>query len=815
MGIFSNGKFYGDLISYVRESSMKFREFFVDGFNGHGWKLWQHQRGRWKLSIDDLLVRGSMTIYELIVSKIRAVMGWQVISDGNGIIKDVIADDENGRYYIEFEDVLTFVKNDLIRCQKFTGKNVKSYWVEVADIVEMGEGDTKKQLIAVSYEDTGWYNGSVPEVGDEVVLLGNTNKDSGRQDAIVMHTADGPPAIDIMDGICDRNFADKVKVRLGLGEIDGHTCTGFYAKNGRMFAVDDKGEEIYSFNPDGTGQLCQGAIQWSYDKIKKEWIINANGVRLVLSDDQKEELKGQDGKDGANGSYYISVYRTTIAQPATPTGDVAPPSGWSLTPTSPTDTAFVWMSQVLVDGMGQLGNWSTPIRISGRKGNSGEDGTDIEFIYLRLPISDPPETPESKQEDDYIPADWADNPRGVSEVYQYEWVCVRYKHKGIWTDFSIPALWSNWGEKGMDGDGFEYIYRRTTTDKAPLRPTTVSQEDDYVPLNWTDDPTGVNETYMYEWVSIRKKHNGDWGAFTTPALWAKWGKDGESGQNGKDGMDAVLPDWLTEWDGTSTELGHDHFISPSIYAGTKSEESNTYKYKGVLIGSNVITIDDIPRTGILGINSSEVGEDGSLQAGFDDVKFMLDAETGDVLVRGTIYAEDGEFKGKLIGASGEFNGKVSIAGGKILLNDNGSGQLANGRIKWSSGGLPQIDAAIISPFRGAVGVGYWNPNTNRMTWIYKLTDIFSKEMACNYILTLNDENERTEYEFVLSKELKYGGAEINIYVSDYTVEGAMLNVYPILNDDGRVFVSKGEILTLKCIATKTEFIGWKVMNHVK
>lgn len=52
---------------------------------------------------------------------------------------------------------------------------------------------------------------------------------------------------------------------------------------------------------------------------------------------------------------------------------------------------------------------------------------------------------------------------------------------------------------------------------------------------------------------------------------------------------------------------------------------------------------------------------------------------GDVFLRGYIYA-----------LGGYFRGKVEIANGKILLNEDGSGQLANGNIKWDAEGNPEF-----------------------------------------------------------------------------------------------------------------------------
>ena len=84
MGIFLNSGFKGFIASIKKNI-----EHFVDGFGGYGWKLWEYTTDKWKLTIDELCVRGKLIIYELLVSKIRAVRGSLVISNGTGTIQSV------------------------------------------------------------------------------------------------------------------------------------------------------------------------------------------------------------------------------------------------------------------------------------------------------------------------------------------------------------------------------------------------------------------------------------------------------------------------------------------------------------------------------------------------------------------------------------------------------------------------------------------------------------------------------------------------------------------------------------------------------
>lgn len=261
---------------------------------------------------------------------------------------------------------------------------------------------------------------------------------------------------------------------------------------------------------------------------------------------------GKDGQDGTNVSSNLTafVFKSSETTPSKPVGGswnsdtnvFTPPTGWYTTDQNMVGT--IWMSWAVFQTTGTIqGEWSTPVRITGENGKDGQDGKSIEFIYKvsnRVPNSS--DKPSSVNEDGSVPDGWTDHPTGVSESNQYEWMCVRTKTDDLWSDWNGPTVWSKWGANGKDGDGVEYIYKRTTTNLSPDRPTEVSQEDDFVPEGWTDDPTGVNENNMYEWVCVRKYKEGIWGEFSNPALWAKWGEKGDKGDQGNEGPQGVRGD---------------------------------------------------------------------------------------------------------------------------------------------------------------------------------------------------------------------------------------------------------------------------------
>ena len=201
-----DGKGNGELLSLVVRQLLRSAKF-VDGFDGEGWQLWIDEDGLSNLTVDKLTVRQIMTIFELLINKIRSVGGQICVSAANGKIKSV--SEEDGFYFIKFEQENTFTSGDLMRCQTFTGSKLKSYWVEVGGVQSGG--------ILVAKEE--FPESQQPEEGDECVLMGNT-KDAKRQSLILISaTEDGQPRIDVMDGVSGKSFANALRAR--LGNLDG------------------------------------------------------------------------------------------------------------------------------------------------------------------------------------------------------------------------------------------------------------------------------------------------------------------------------------------------------------------------------------------------------------------------------------------------------------------------------------------------------------------------------------------------------------------------------------------------------------------
>lgn len=197
------------VVSILRSSK------FVDGFSGEGYQIWQDiATGDWNMTLDRLTVRKVLTIYELVLQKIRSVGGMVVVSAANGKVKSVERIGNN--YLFTFEDTNQFQPDDFMRCQVFSPSGLKYYWVKVASV--SGES------VIVPLSE---FDGVIPASGDEVVLMGNAT-DKRRQSLILISaTEDGQPRFDCLDGVKTKSLEGCLKVR--VGSLDGISDSRFPA----------------------------------------------------------------------------------------------------------------------------------------------------------------------------------------------------------------------------------------------------------------------------------------------------------------------------------------------------------------------------------------------------------------------------------------------------------------------------------------------------------------------------------------------------------------------------------------------------------
>ena len=347
-------------------------------------------------------------------------------------------------------------------------------------------------------------------------------------------------------------------------------------------------EDIWSDDPQGTTK-----------ELPYEWVVMRKKKNNVWKEFGKPSLWSIYAFDGGKTVFIYKKSQAILNSRPVSSDSKVIPSGWSVTEAELTESEKkngynIFMSYSdYSEKTESYGTWSIPVRITGQDGEKGADGTDIEFIYARTETNIAPTYVPLKGEeymdgavtkafskDDYtgyptkelweakVDAEdkvgktwikWYDNPQGVTEILKYEWVAVRYssldsnKNKAWNDEFQSPSLWSKWGDKGQDGDGYEYIFKATAANlAAPEAPdssyqwtpeegseyenknTTDITKDDFIPNGWTDDPQGVNSTNrQIEYVSVRKKENNTWGPYSEPKVWARYAKDGDTGNTYK------------------------------------------------------------------------------------------------------------------------------------------------------------------------------------------------------------------------------------------------------------------------------------------
>lgn len=249
----------------VTSDSIRSAGQFVDGLLGAGFQLWKGEDGRTYLTVDKLTVRQTMAVLELLIEKVRSVGGQICVSAANGRIKTV---EESGEHYlITFEQENMFVQHDLVRCQTFTGKDMRSYWVEVTDVTETG-------IVVVKEE----FEGVEPKKGDECVLMGNTANSDRQNMVLISATEDGQPRVDVMDGVSGKTFDNALRAR--LGNLDGikddkfpadrqPRGNGLYADNAYMKGtfVLETGEDVKT-----RFEITDGKVQSAIDSVRNDFL---------------------------------------------------------------------------------------------------------------------------------------------------------------------------------------------------------------------------------------------------------------------------------------------------------------------------------------------------------------------------------------------------------------------------------------------------------------------------------------------------------------------------------------------------------------
>lgn len=353
------------------------QEYFASDFMGHGWKIFNsgsEETPEYTLEIDNVKVRKAFIAHELIIDQVRAICGSLGISQACGKVKEVnLRTDEYGNQYylIKLEGEAThgyggFVKNDLIRCQRVevgsdgVTKGIKGYWVKI-ESANMKEGwftvmasefsGTIKQSEVTEWVSNDGGQMNLPAAGDEIVQYGNTTVKS-RQNAIYLHaTEKGVPTIDLLQGINEKSFSEKIVC--SLGRIPNSEKFGLYMSKGTIISVDKNGDN-YVFDEDGYFNLGRGAI--TYDPTTGVVTIGSDVV-IKWGANSKSNVTYQIGSSGVNA-----------------------PTGTWLNSVPPSEVGkYLWTRTKWPDG-----TYSYSVSYMAKDGAPGKDGADGENMRPNL-----------------------------------------------------------------------------------------------------------------------------------------------------------------------------------------------------------------------------------------------------------------------------------------------------------------------------------------------------------------------------------------------------------------------------------------------
>ena len=250
-------------------------------------------------------------------------------------------------------------------------------------------------------------------------------------------------------------------------------------------------------------------------------------------------------------------FSPSATQPPAPLGNTPysnhEAEGW-FDPNSPNFSSagiMIWRAERKVSNGEYNGDW-TITRIFGEKGENGlkgDTGGHYEFRYNNFKATEDQPTPIKPADgSDGTANGWKRNQEDLTELEikegMFTWMTQCYlDENGVYQTWSEPIrITGANGIDGEDGTEQEFMYTRNNTGEFPPAPPTTQKNeaalfnelgewtDPISGITWTDDPRGVNDEIMWEFVTTRIKEGTIWGPFSTPVIWAKWGKQGRIGQ---------------------------------------------------------------------------------------------------------------------------------------------------------------------------------------------------------------------------------------------------------------------------------------------
>lgn len=320
-----------------------------------------------------------------------------------------------------------------------------------------------------------------------------------------------------------------------------------------------------------------------------------NTYRIIFDDGSTDYFQmprprdGRDGRDGAAADLPVLQITKTLYASGLKNGEVETPnkpsggvfdfaegklsdvdgngSNWyetnsNLTPPIFSSSAIFFST----DGQSKDG-WTNPLQITGDDGKPGTDGNSTEFIYRLAESAQQPNSDDllcykgsfeyyqwDNNANKYLPIDRkpiADSVKLKTELPSNkdgEYIKMWYKPIDLSKDNSVEKnddsiRYDSEEDCLKNSNGIQpeianvkYIKRiNNNTNEYYIWGEYI---DEYVPNNWTDSPSGVDDSNKTEYCSTRRRNSKTkkWGAWSTPQIWAKYGEKGEDG----DGVEYIF-----------------------------------------------------------------------------------------------------------------------------------------------------------------------------------------------------------------------------------------------------------------------------------
>ncbi len=198
---------------------------FSSNWAGTGWNL-DYVDSAYKLVLDNMMIRGSLMVHELIINRIHAVDGSMIISAGRGKVASVSGASGSETIYMENPEgnaYHTFAVNDLIIAQRVDVDSttvVKQLVRRVTSINTSGAPPDTLIYYGLTNDAGALPTTGAIAMGDTFVVIGNTTV-TARQNSIYMSAVDGDnPFIQIMADVDSwADWTDVNKIRGLFGNL--------------------------------------------------------------------------------------------------------------------------------------------------------------------------------------------------------------------------------------------------------------------------------------------------------------------------------------------------------------------------------------------------------------------------------------------------------------------------------------------------------------------------------------------------------------------------------------------------------------------